>query len=95
MRTQRQREVVMAIVQKARSGGLGNLAAAANKVLPYIKHNIDSGTMATLLANLGTYMNYSFVQMRIPMDGTITGSVGGSLVMDYQRNSTAWKNTVY
>jgi hypothetical protein len=40
-------------------------------------------------------MNYNFVQMRIPMDGTITGSVGGSLVMDVQANSTAWKNTVY
>ena len=95
MRTQRQREVVLAIVQKARSGGLGNLAAKANAVLPYIKHNIDSGTMATLMANLNAYANYNFVQMRIPMDGTITGSVGGSLVMDVQRNSTAWKNTVY
>ena len=95
MRTQRQREVVLAIVQKARSGGLGNLAAKANQVLPYIKHNIDSGTMATLMANLNAYANYNFVQMRIPMDGTITGSVGGSLVMDVQRNSTAWKNTVY
>ncbi|MBR3436494.1 MAG: LCP family protein [Lachnospiraceae bacterium] len=95
MRTQRQREVVLAIVQKARSGGLGNLAAKANQVLPYIKHNIDAGTMATLMANLNAYSNYNFVQMRIPMDGTITGSVGGSLVMDVQRNSTAWKNTVY
>ena len=95
MRTQRQREVILAIVQKARSGGLGNLASKANQVLPYIKHNIDSGTMATLMANLNAYANYSFVQMRIPMDGTITGSVGGSLVMDVQKNSTAWKNTVY
>ena len=95
MRTQRQREVILAIVQKARSGGLGNLAAKANQVLPYIKHNIDSGTMATLMANLNAYANYNFVQMRIPMDGTITGSVGGSLVMDVQKNSTAWKNLVY
>ena len=82
-------------MQKARSGGLGNIAAKANEVLPYIKHNIDSGTMATLMANINAYANYNYVQMRIPMDGTITGSVGGSLVMDVQRNSTAWKNTVY
>ena len=95
MRTQRQREVILAIVKKARSGGLGNLAAKANQILPYINHNIDSGTMATLLANLNVYMNYNFVQMRIPMDGTIIGSVGGSLVMDVQKNSTAWKNLVY
>ena len=95
MRTQRQREVVMAIVQKARSGGLGNLVAKANQILPYIRHNIDSGTLATLMANINAYMNYNYVQMRIPMDGTITGSVGGSLVMDVQRNSTNWKNVVY
>jgi LCP family protein required for cell wall assembly len=95
MRTQRQREVVLAIVKKARSGGLGNLAAKANQILPYINHNIDSGTLAMLLANIGTYMNYNFVQMRIPMDGTITGSVGGSLVMDVPKNSTAWKKMGY
>ena len=95
MRTQRQREVVMAVVKKARSGGLGNLAAKANQILPYVNHNIDAGTLAMLLANIGTYANFNFVQMRIPMDGTITGSVRGNLVMDYQRNSTAWKNLVY
>ncbi len=85
----------MAVVKKARSGGLGNLAAKANQILPYINHNIDAGTLAMLLANIGTYANFNFVQMRIPMDGTITGSVRGNLVMDYQRNSTAWKNLVY
>ncbi len=93
-RTQRQRNVIMAVLNKARSGGLGNLVNLANEILPYVHHNVDAGTVASLLLKLGDYVNYNVEQMRIPIDGSFY-SANGNLIMDFQRNSNAWRNMVY
>ena len=93
-RTQRQRNVIMAVINKARSGGLGNLANLANEILPYVHHNVDAGTVASLLLNLTDYVNYNVEQLRIPIDGSFY-SANGNLIMDFQRNSSAWRNMVY
>jgi len=93
-RTQRQRNVIMAVIQKARSGGLGNLVTLANEILPYVHHNVEAGRVATLLLNLTDYMSYGIDQMRIPIDGSFYSS-NGNLIMDFQRNSSAWRNMVY
>ena len=93
-RTQRQRNVIMAIVQKARSGGLGNLVSLANEILPYVHHNIDAGTVASLLLNVTEYLKYDIQQLRIPIDGSFYSS-NGNLIMDFQRNSSAWRSLVY
>ena len=93
-RTQRQRNVIMAVIQKARSGGLGNLVSLANEILPYVHHNIDAGTVAKLLLNVTDYLKYDVQQLRIPIDGSFYSS-NGNLIMDFQRNSIAWRNLVY
>ena len=84
----------MAVIQKARSGGLGNLVTLANEILPYVHHNVEAGRVATLLLNLTDYMSYGIDQMRIPIDGSFYSS-NGNLIMDFQRNSSAWRSMVY
>ena len=93
-RTQRQRNVITAVINKARSGGLGDLVGLANDLLPYVHHNIDSGRFATLLLNVGEYVKYGVQQLRIPIDGSFYSS-NGNLIMDFQRNSGAWRSLVY
>ena len=93
-RTQRQRNVIQAVIQKAKSGGLGDLVSLANAVLPYIHHNIDAGTFASLLMNVGEYVKYGVQELRIPINGSYY-SYRENLIMDFQANSSAWKNLVY
>ena len=93
-RTQRQRNVIQAVLQKARSGGLGDLVSLANAILPYIHHNIDAGTFASLLMNVGEYVKYGVQELRIPINGSYY-SYRENLIMDFQVNSNAWRNLVY
>ena len=93
-RTQRQRNVIMAVIEKARSGGLGNLITLADEILPYVHHNVSAGVVASLLMKLTDYLKYDVQQLRIPIDGSFYSSKG-NLVMDFQRNSNAWRSLVY
>ena len=68
-RTQRQRNVLMAIYNKIKSGGVGSVANAASAILPYVVHNIDGGTLANLIANAPSLMNWPIQQLRVPFDG--------------------------
>lgn len=88
-RTQRQRNVVMALVEKARAGSLGDLVAVANAVLPYITHNIDQRTMGNLLFDIPTLLGFTFRQQRIPYDGTFR-SVNYNLILDPQATMDRW-----
>lgn len=82
-RTQRQRNVIMAIVNKLKSGSLGSLIDAANAILPFITHNIDSGTMAGLMFDLVKFSSYPISQQRIPYDGLYTSGTLYYLVPNY------------
>ena len=68
-RTARQRKVLMAIYNKIKSGSLGGVASAASAILPYVVHNIDGGTLANLIANAPSLMNWPIQQLRVPFDG--------------------------
>ena len=95
MRTQRQRDTLMAIVNRAKSGSLGDLTAAANKVLPYISHNIDGGTMASLMMQMVTVVGFSFSEQRIPYDGLFTSGPNYNLIPQYQATVDRWWAYVY
>ena len=86
--------MIQAVLQKARSGGLGDLVSLANAILPYIHHNIDAGTFASLLMNVGEYVKYNVQELRIPINGSYY-SYRENLIMDFQANSNAWKSLVY
>ena len=81
-RTQRQRNILMAIVNKAKSGGYADLTGLANAVLPYTTHNIDQNRMMTLMLNLPRITGFSFQEQRVPYDG-LYYSQNQNLVPDY------------
>ena len=93
-RTQRQRNVLMAIVKKARNGGLGDLVSAARAILPYITHNMSRVDLAELIRELPALVKWEFVQQRIPYDGLYTFD-NEDLVMDIPATMQRWRAVVY
>ncbi len=93
MRTQRQRKVITAIVEKSKSLSMDELYDLAKTIVPLVKTNLDSKQ----ILNMGTdalvkkLYTYDIVQQQIPADNTwhdenIHG-VGASLVMDLDENA--------
>ena len=68
-RTERQRKVLFAIFEKAKSGGLGSLSKAAESVLPYVTHDIDEVTLLKLISQVPSWLDYDVEQQHIPYDG--------------------------
>ena len=93
-RTQRQRNVIMAIVNKAKSGGISNLTSAANAVLPYITHNISETKLMSLILDLKNIVGYNFQEQRVPFDGLYT-SQNQNLVPDYGATISRLYSTIY
>ena len=92
MRTQRQRKVISAIVDKASRQKPWELLELAENIIPMIKTNMSSDEMMSfgIDAIMKQAYNYDIVQQQIPADGTwssktISG-VGDSLVMDIDEN---------
>lgn len=93
-RTDRQRQVLFAIIAKVRGGSLGSAASVANACLPYISHNIPAGTVASLLSQAPSLINYGINEQRIPYAGMYAG-VRGYLVPDCQQTYKTWHTFVY
>lgn len=98
MRTQRQRKVITAIVEKAKLQKPQALLELAETIIPLIKTNITADEMKKLGidAVLDKAYNYSIVQQQIPADETwsnkrISG-VGACLVMDLDENAEILAN---
>lgn len=92
MRTQRQRKVITAIIDKAKQQKPADLYKLAEKIIPMVKTNISSDEMMKIGFDAITKKAFNFpvVQQSIPADGTwknqsISG-VGQSLVMDMDEN---------
>lgn len=68
-RTQRQRNVIMAIIQKAQKGGFPSLDEAAKATLPYITHNLTQRRLISFISKLPTYVKYNLAEQHIPFDG--------------------------
>lgn len=82
-RTSRQREILVQLMQKARSLDATTLLAVVNNMLPLITHNIDAATLTTLIANAPSYINYDIQTDRIPYDG-LYSNLGEELVPDFE-----------
>ncbi len=93
-RTQRQRNVIMAVLNKVKSGSLGDVNALVNEILPYVNHNIDSGTLLRYIANLISVGDYTIQQQRIPYDGMF-GRYGEMLVPRFSETIVKFIQTVY
>lgn len=92
MRTQRQRKVITAMVDKALTKDLGELISLAETVAPLVKTNLTSDEILDL--GMGALKDqafaYDIVQHQVPEDGTWSSrnisNVGSSLVMDMDKN---------
>lgn len=91
-RTERQRKVIEAIVEKASTMSLTKLYALAEAVVPLVKTNMSTNQILSLgiTAFKNKMYDYPIVQHSIPADGTwydknVPG-VGASLVMDLEAN---------
>ncbi len=91
-RTQRQRKVITAIVEKASKMSLTELYSLAEKIIPLVKTNMSSGQIMSLglAAIKDKAYSYPIVQHQIPAEGTWSDKtiqgVGASLVMDMAQN---------
>lgn len=93
-RTSRQREVLTNLLNKARSLDAASLLGFVNSALPNITHNIDEGTLISLLSNAASYINYNLVTQRVPFDGMYSYS-GEEIVPDFEATATKLYNTIY
>ena len=71
-RTARQREVLMALVNRAKSMSVGQLNTLINQVLPLVTHNVEQGTVLNLISQVPSFLSYEFVTGRVPYDGLFT-----------------------
>lgn len=100
-RTQRQRKVITAIVEKASKMSLTKLYALAEEIIPLVKTNMSSNQILSLgLAAVKDKMySYPIVQHQIPADGTWSDKtiqgVGASLVMDIPLNQQLLQSFLY
>lgn len=93
MRTQRQRKVISAIVDKASQKELSELVDLAETIIPLVKTNLSSNKIMSMGLNAFSKQAYKYpiVQQQIPADNTWTSKsisgVGSCLVMDFEENT--------
>ncbi len=83
MRTERQREVLTAIVEKAQKADVSTLNKILNDVLPYISTSLDVDEMLEILGAIGKYEivakdGFPFEEYRAT--GNLGGNVGSSVI---------------
>ena len=98
MRTQRQRKVMSAIVDKVKHSGPIKDYQLAEVILPQVKTDITKGEMIGIgLGALG-YLTYDVEQLRIPVDNSYTSQYFGSqqaLSIDFDKNKSELRNFIY
>lgn len=97
-RTSRQRRVLAALMEKAKSLSLMELNDLMNTILPCITTNLTQGRVLSLLLHSGEYLKYKTVFGRIPIDGSWSNmNVKGMAVLgiDFAENKDYWYELVY
>lgn len=94
-RTERQRKVLIAIFEKAQSGGLGSLNTAVQSVLSYVTHDIDELSVLKLIAQLPSWMDYQVEQLHIPYDNMYHSQNEILIPDDMQETITKLRETIY
>ena len=90
-RTQRQRNVLTAIAEKAQDGDYASLSDTMEDVMPYITHDITEMQMIGLMMQLGSWLDYDIQQQHIPYDGEYTSQ--DEILVPTDMNATVEKLT--
>ena len=98
-RVARQRNVIMAVVQRMKSSNLFELDSLANAVLPLVQTNLSKWEIAELVMYVPSFVNSDFDQMTVPPDGTYGGMTGmggrGMFAPDFELNSQILHEFLY
>jgi len=98
MRTQRQRKVISAIIDKAKKAKITTLTQTADKIVAMVETDIDSDGLMNLGMNSLKYLKYDLVQQQIPADGTwknATKNKQAVLEIDFEKNTEILKQFVF
>lgn len=74
-RTERHRTVLNAIFNEMKSKSISEYPALASEFLPYIRTNISSNEMLSLIGDIGTLMSGNLEQNRFPTDAQGQGKM--------------------
>ena len=97
-RTERQRIVLSQLFEKLKGQNIAELYEVLNKLLPDVTTNLTKGELFSLLLSAPIYKNYSFVEYRVPIDGSYKGlTIEGKSVLgiDFDKNIEELKKIIY
>ena len=97
-RTERQREIITAVVNKAKTAGPTAITKIMDSVMPNVKTNMKHSELTLLVMKAVTYVGFDMEQIHIPADGTwknATISGMSVLQLDMEANIAAFKEAVY
>ena len=97
-RTQRQRNVIKAVIAKLKSSSPSTILGIANQFLPQIQTDLTSTQITGLIMESGTLMNYPMSQQSIPVAGAYRDvSIRGMRVLlpDIEKNKAAIWSLIY
>ena len=98
-RTERQRETLIKLAEKAKGMGIGEINSIALAILPQMMTDMSQSSCLSLLWEAVTdYKNYEIETFRIPADGTLEGAmIDGMSVLsiDFAKNIDLFFAKVY
>lgn len=97
-RTQRQRDVMMKVFEKAKGLSVSELDEFLNVLLPKITTNIQDDEIFNLLLNTPKYLKYDVIQHRVPADKTysfLTVRRMSVLGIDFDKNIKMLHDSIY
>lgn len=93
-RTNRQRKVLVAILEKMKDSDAKELSELLLKVLPQMEDDVSPVTMMKLVASLSEWLEYDIEQQRIPYDGMYY-SQNEILIPDMEETIRKIHETIY
>ncbi len=98
-RVERQRKVILAVVERLKDADLLKLNEIADQVLPLVQTNLTKAEITELLLYAPSFLNASFAQMTLPVAGTYGSmrGMGGRILfaVDFEANSEALREFLY
>lgn len=97
-RTERQREIITAVMDKAKTMGPTAVTKLMDSILPNVKTNMKHSELTLLAMKSVMYVGYDIQQIHLPADGTWkNANISGMSVLqlDFEANIEAFKETVY
>lgn len=96
-RTERQRTVIAAALEKAKSLSLSELYDLADVVLPMVTTDLSQGDCLSLLLSSGEYLGYEVETLRIPAVDYSDAYINGMSVLrvDFASNAAILQDAIY